>query len=81
MVTRGKKGNNYSWMCKMLPNVGSTILLIQKNSYGNSRYLQFSKFIGLFGYALVMKWLFVVNRSDFCYIRVVTSQMTSSCLI
>jgi hypothetical protein len=33
------------------------------------------------GYMLVMKWLFVVNRSDFWYIRVVTSQMTSSCLI
>jgi hypothetical protein len=59
MVTRGEKGNNYSLMCKMLPNVGSTILLIQKNSYGNSRYLQFSKFIGFnwlrVGYEVVIR--------------------------
>ena len=59
MVTRGEKVNNYSWMCKMLPNVGSTILLIQKNSYGNSRYLQFSKFIGFIwlrvGYEVVIR--------------------------
>ena len=42
MVTRCEKGNIYSWMGKMLCNIGSTVLLTYKNYYGDSRYLQFS---------------------------------------
>lgn len=59
MVTRCEKENNYSWMGKMLCNIGSAVFLMYKNNYGDSRYLQFSILIGfiwlLVGYKVVIR--------------------------